>query len=180
MFSGTIVSDGTTRWMDLTVVGLLALVVIQSMSWPFTEHWGEYYALLCWAGVGMMFLIAAEELITLFLTLETMTLCLYMITAFEKTRRRSAEGGLKYFVYGSVSSALFLFGLSLIYGLTGSTAPLEGPVQVLEGAVRVRGPRSGLAGNVTGATAPSCSCSWTSSFGDRRRGAVPSMGARRL
>ena len=69
----------------------------------------------------MMLLTAAEELLTLFLTLETMTICLYLCTAFEKTRRRSAEGGLKYFVYGSVSSALFLFGLSLIYGLTGTT-----------------------------------------------------------
>ena len=69
----------------------------------------------------MMLLTAAEELITLFLTLETMTICLYLSTALEKTKRRSAEGGLKYFVYGSVSSALFLFGLSLLYGLTGTT-----------------------------------------------------------
>ena len=74
-----------------------------------------------WATVGMMLLTAAEELITLFLTLETMTICLYLSTSLEKTKRRSAEGGLKYFVYGSVSSALFLFGLSLLYGLTGTT-----------------------------------------------------------
>ena len=100
------------------------------MAWKFTEHWGEYFALLFWAGVGMMFLVASEELLTLFLTLETMTLCLYMATAFESGRRRSAEGGLKYFVYGSVSSAMFLFGLSLIYGLTGTTR-LEAIHQVL-------------------------------------------------
>ena len=91
------------------------------MAWSFTEDWGEYFALLIWATVGMMLLAASEELVTLFLTLETMTICLYLSTAFEKTRRRSAEGGLKYFVYGSVSSALFLFGLSLLYGLTGTT-----------------------------------------------------------
>ena len=90
-------------------------------GWSFTEDWGEYFALLFWATVGMMLLTAAEELLTLFLTLETMTICLYLSTALEKTRRRSAEGGLKYFVYGSVSSALFLFGLSLVYGLTGTT-----------------------------------------------------------
>ena len=76
----------------------------------------------------MMLLTAAEELVTLFLTLETMTICLYLSTALEKTRRRSAEAGLKYFVYGSVSSALFLFGLSLIYGLTGTTQ-LDGDPQ---------------------------------------------------
>ena len=92
------------------------------MRWSFTEEWGEYFALMFWATVGMMLLTAAEELITLFLTLETMTICLYLSTALEKTKRRSAEGGLKYFVYGSVSSALFLFGLSLVYGMTGTTS----------------------------------------------------------
>ena len=148
LFSGAIVSDGTSAWLNLTLLGLLALVVMQSMTWPFTEHWGEYYALLCWAGVGMMFLLAAEELLTLFLTLETMTLCLYMIAAFEKKRRRSAEGGLKYFVYGSVSSALFLFGLSLIYGLTGTTR-----LDAVRGALIGSGGAEGLTGNVAGATA---------------------------
>ncbi|MDB5352428.1 MAG: proton-translocating NADH-quinone oxidoreductase, chain [Planctomycetota bacterium] len=148
LFSGTIASDGTSSWMNLTVIGLLGLIVIMSMSWSFTEHWGEYFALLCWAGVGMMFLIASEELLTLFLTLETMTLCLYMVTAFEKTRRRSAEAGLKYFVYGSVSSALFLFGLSLIYGLTGTTR-----LDAIRFALVSQGGSTGLSGNVAGAMA---------------------------
>ena len=49
-----------------------------SMAWSFTEHWGEYFALLSGRRVGMMLLIAAEELLTLFLTLETMTICLYL------------------------------------------------------------------------------------------------------
>src|SRR5262249_34789730 len=115
-----------------------------------TERWGEYFALLCWATVGMMLLVASEELITLFLTLETMTICLYMATAFEKSRRRSAEGALKYFVYGSVSSALFLFGLTYIYGLTGTTR-LEAISLILNDAAKADG--QGLAGNVAGATA---------------------------
>ena len=115
------------------------MVVGMSMAWTFTEHWGEYFALLFWAAVGMMLLIAAEELLTLFLTLEMMTICLYLATAFEKDRRRSAEAGLKYFVYGSVSSALFLFGLSLIYGLTGTTR-LDGdpPAPLLAGGASRR------------------------------------------
>ena len=149
MFFGTIASDGVSCWMNLLVLGLLALVIVQSMSFSFTNQWGEYFALLCWSGVGMMFLIGAEELITLFLTLETMTLCLYMIAAFEKTRRRSAEAGLKYFVYGSVSSALFLFGLSLLYGLTGSTR-----LDSIRVALEAGGPTMmGLSGNILGATA---------------------------
>ena len=110
-----------TGVFNVLFIIMLGLVVWLSMAWSFTEDWGEYFALLTWATVGMMLLAASEELVTLFLTLETMTICLYLSTAFEKTRRRSAEGGLKYFVYGSVSSALFLFGLSLLYGLTGTT-----------------------------------------------------------
>ena len=100
-----------------------------------------------WATVGMMLLTAAEELITLFLTLETMTICLYLSTALEKTKRRSAEGGLKYFVYGSVSSALFLFGLSLLYGLTGTTQ-FEAIRRLL-----VDSQENGLSGNLAGAMA---------------------------
>ena len=110
-----------TAFFNILYVVLLGLVVGLSMSWSFTEEWGEYFALMFWATVGMMLLTASEELVTLFLTLETMTICLYLSTALEKTKRRSAEGGLKYFVYGSVSSALFLFGLSLLYGMTGTT-----------------------------------------------------------
>jgi NADH-quinone oxidoreductase subunit N len=157
LFFGTIAGDALTSQMNYLVLGMMALVLAMSMAWDFTRHWGEYYALLLWAAVGMMLLIAAEELLTLFLTLETMTLCLYLATAFEKDRRRSAEGGLKYFVYGSVSSALFLFGLSLIYGMTGTTR-LEGirtmlSEQATDMGLIVQTIPVGLAGNIAGATA---------------------------
>jgi NADH-quinone oxidoreductase subunit N len=150
LFFGTIAGDTLTSQMNYLVLGMMALVLVLSMAWEFTRHWGEYYALLLWAAVGMMLLIAAEELLTLFLTLETMTLCLYLATAFEKDRRRSAEGGLKYFVYGSVSSALFLFGLSWIYGMAGSTR-----LEAIRAALTVETTAlpAGLAGNVAGATA---------------------------
>jgi NADH-quinone oxidoreductase subunit N len=149
LFFGTIAGNRLTSSMNVLVLLLLAGVLAVSMTWTFTQHWGEYYALVLWATVGMMLLIAAEDLITLFLTLETMTLCLYMIASFEKTRLRSAEAGLKYFVYGSVSSALFLFGLSLIYGLTGTTR-LDAIRAALAGGTN---PLLGLAGNLAGATA---------------------------
>lgn len=147
IFSGTIAADALCGWFDLLLVLLLGFVIAISMSWSFTERWGEYFALLLWATVGMMFLIAAEELLTLFLSLETMTICLYLLTAFETDRRRSAEGGMKYFVYGSVSSALFLFGLSLIYGLTGSTR------LIAVRAMLVSTSTTGLGGNIAGAVA---------------------------
>ncbi len=147
IFFGTIAGDTQSAFFNLIYIVLLGLVVLLSMSSSFTEELGEYFALLFWATVGMMLLTAAEELVTLFLTLETMTICLYLSTALEKTRQRSAEAGLKYFVYGSVSSALFLFGLSLIYGMTGTTQ-LDGIQRLLKTTGTV-----GLSGNVAGASA---------------------------
>ena len=149
LFFDTISAGWLTDRLDLLLIILMLMVVALSTTWDFTEHWGEYFALLLWATVGMMLLVAAEELLILFLALETMTICLYLATAFEKGRRRSAEGGLKYFVYGSVASALFLFGLSLLYGLTGTTT-FDGIEQSL---IAARGGLTGLAGNVAGATA---------------------------
>ncbi len=148
LFFGTISGDVLTEWLNLLFIVLLALVVRMSMVWSFTEDWGEYFALLLWSTVGMMLLSAAEELLTLFLTLETMTICLYLCTAFEKDKRRSAEAGLKYFVYGSVSSALFLFGLSLVYGLTGSTQ-----LHAIRDALQPIKESDGLLNNVAGVTA---------------------------
>jgi NADH-quinone oxidoreductase subunit N len=150
LFFGTLSGDLLNELFNPLYVVLLGLVIGMSMSWTFTNDWGEYFALLFWSTVGMMLLTASEELLTLFLTLETMTICLYLCTAFEKSRRRSAEGGFKYFVYGSVSSALFLFGLSLLYGLTGSTQ-FSAIRQALYPASG--GDATGLSGNIAGATA---------------------------
>ncbi|GAC1468617.1 MAG: NADH-quinone oxidoreductase subunit N [Isosphaeraceae bacterium] len=149
LFFGALSDDLMTQIFNVVFAALLCLVVWMSTVWSFTENWGEYFALMLWSTVGMMLLTASEELLTLFLTLETMTICLYLSTAFEKDRKRSAEGGLKYFVYGSVSSALFLFGLSMIYGLTGSTQFFA----IREALQPFQGPFHGLAGNVAGATA---------------------------
>lgn len=149
LFYGALSSDIGSEPFKLLIALLLPLVIWMSTSWSFTENWGEYYALMLWSTVGMMLLLASEELLTLFLTLEMMTICLYLATAFEKDKRRSAEAGLKYFVYGSVSSALFLFGLSLIYGLTGSTQ-----LSAIDRALQPIASRStGLLGNVAGMAA---------------------------
>lgn len=149
LFLGTISGDLLTDLFNILFAGLLVLIVWLSMVWSFTEDWGEYFALLFWSTVGMMLLTASEEFLTLFLTLEMMTICLYLLTAFEKDKKRSAEGGLKYFVYGSVSSALFLFGLSLLYGLTGTTQ-----FNAINFALQPEfGGAVGLSKNLAGATA---------------------------
>jgi NADH-quinone oxidoreductase subunit N len=83
------------------------------------EHVGEYYALLAAAGAGMVFLVQANNLMTLFLGLEWFSICLYILCAIEIDLVSSLEAGLKYLVIGSFGSAVLLFGSSLVYGATG-------------------------------------------------------------
>ncbi|MFO0956383.1 MAG: NADH-quinone oxidoreductase subunit N [Isosphaeraceae bacterium] len=148
ILAGAIANDSIRRWFGGLMLGLLALVVVLSMSKPFTERWGEFFSLCLWACVGMMFLVASQELILVFVSLELMTIALYLLAGFAQGRRRSAEAGLKYFVYGSVSSALFLFGLSLIYGMTGSTR-----LEAVREALLASDQGGGLSSNLAGALA---------------------------
>lgn len=85
------------------------------------KHRAEYQALILFATVGLMVLIRAEELLTIFIGLELLGLSLYVLVAFDKADIRSAEAGLKYFLFGSTASAFTLFGISLIYGTSGTT-----------------------------------------------------------
>jgi NADH-quinone oxidoreductase subunit N len=83
------------------------------------EHVGEYYALLAAAGAGMVFLVQANNLMTLFLGLEWFSICLYILCAIEIDLVSSLEAGLKYLVIGSFGSAVLLFGSALVYGASG-------------------------------------------------------------
>ncbi len=82
---------------------------------------GEFYGLIMFATLGMMLLAASRELITAFISLELMSFSLYILVGFNKLNPFSNEGSLKYMLLGAFSSALFLYGLSLIYGVTGTT-----------------------------------------------------------
>lgn len=82
----------------------------------------EYLAMILLATVGLMLLVGSEELLMIFIGLELTGLSLYVLTAFDKTDPRAAEAGLKYFLFGSTASAFTLFGLSFIYGMSGTTA----------------------------------------------------------
>src|SRR5205085_3807969 len=82
-------------------------------------HIAEYYVLLCTAGAGMIFLAAANNLMTLFLGLEWFSISLYILCAIDSTRERSLEAGLKYLIVGGFGSAVLLFGSALVYGATG-------------------------------------------------------------
>ncbi|MGI9627429.1 MAG: NADH-quinone oxidoreductase subunit N [Longimicrobiales bacterium] len=82
---------------------------------------GEYYALILFATVGMMFMASARDLMIIFLGLELMSVGIYALAGFNRRDRRSAEAGLKYFLLGAFASGFLLFGIALTYGATGST-----------------------------------------------------------
>lgn len=94
---------------------------------------GEYYSLILFAVVGMMFMGSARDLMIVFLGLELMSMAVYALTAFNRRDRRSAEAGLKYFLLGAFASGFLLFGIALIYGAAGSAHIHEIAAAVREG-----------------------------------------------
>jgi NADH-quinone oxidoreductase subunit N len=118
---GMLVVDPLTQFVKIALLVLTIFTVLISMESNFTRHVGEYLALVLLAAVGMMFLVSAEDILMIFVSLELTSLSLYILTAFNKRDIKSAEAALKYFLFGGMSAAFTLFGLSLIYGLTGAT-----------------------------------------------------------
>ena len=84
-------------------------------------NFGEYYALILFSTLGMMIMVSTKNLMTLYLGLELMSLSTYILSGFIRTDSRSNEAALKYFILGAFSSAFLLYGISIIYGLTGTT-----------------------------------------------------------
>ncbi len=119
--AGMLVADPLTVLIKVSLVILTLFTVLLAFSdaAPLADP-GEYFALLLFACVGMMFLTSAEDLLMVFLALEFTSLSLYILAAFNKQSPHSTEAGIKYFLFGSISAAFMLFGLSLVYGVTGS------------------------------------------------------------
>jgi NADH-quinone oxidoreductase subunit N len=109
-----------THVVQVALLALAMLTILLSVSTRFTRHVGEYVALILFATVAMMFLVATQNLLLIFVALEFLSLSLYILTGFEKQSRASAEAALKYFLFGGMSAGFLLFGMSLLYGLSGS------------------------------------------------------------
>jgi NADH-quinone oxidoreductase subunit N len=122
-FGGAIALDSFAIYFKLIVLMATALVVLISVRYLEIEeaHFGEYYALLLFSAVGMMFMASGRDLIVLFISLELMALCEYVLTGFLRGNRRSNEAAMKFFLLGAFSSGLLLYGMSLLYGLANST-----------------------------------------------------------
>ena len=122
LFGGTLVITPLTSLFKIICIGLAFFAVLLTKPEKSLRHPGEYLAILLLATVGLMLLVGSEELLIIFIGLELLGLSLYVMAAFDKTDIRSAEAGLKYFLFGSTSSAFTLFGISLVYGMSGTTS----------------------------------------------------------
>lgn len=118
---GMMVVNPLTQLVKCGLLALTIFTVLLSVNREFTTHVGEYLAMLLLATVGLMFLVSARDVLMIFVSLEMASLSLYVLTAFNKRNIKSAEAALKYFLFGGMAAAFMLFGLSLIYGLSGST-----------------------------------------------------------
>ena len=121
--SGTFVLDHFAVFFK--VILLVFAIVTLLMGFRFSEHFrphqSEFVALILLATIGGMFMVSAREMIQLYVSLETLSIALYVMVAFNKTNRLSSEAGFKYLVVGAASSAVLLYGLAILYGLTGRT-----------------------------------------------------------
>jgi NADH-quinone oxidoreductase subunit N len=121
LFHGMLVITPLTTLFKIICLILALFTVVLAHGDQSLQNRGEYLALLLLATIGLMLLVGSEELLMIFIGLELLGLSLYVMTAFDKNDGRSAEAGLKYFLFGSTASAFTLFGLSFIYGITGTT-----------------------------------------------------------
>jgi NADH-quinone oxidoreductase subunit N len=123
LFGGMFVHDGFTVFFTLLFCAIGVFSVL--LSWDYVRrtriNQAEYYALVLFATVGMIVMAASNDLITIFLGLELMSLALYVLVGFRRTHLESNEAALKYFLLGAFASGFLLYGIALLYGATGTT-----------------------------------------------------------
>lgn len=122
-FGNSIVIDPFFVFFGALFLASTALVILLSVRYMEIEgeQHGEYYALMLFSTIGMMFLACGNDLVVLFIGLETMALSFYVLSGFLRRDRRSNEGALKYVLMGAFSSGILAYGFSILYGLSGST-----------------------------------------------------------
>lgn len=147
---GTLAVSSLSQLVKGALLVLTICTLALSVDADFTPHVGEYFAMILLAAVGMMLLASTEDLLLIFIALELTSLSLYVLTAFNKRNPKSAEAALKYFLFGGMATAFTLFGLSWLYGLTGSTHLRE----IAHALAQSGAPAASLAGGSGGALDP--------------------------
>lgn len=122
-FGNMFISDSYSAFFKLIFFLAAFLSILISVRYITIEkiNLGEYYALILFSTLGMMIMVSTKNLMTLYLGLELMSLSTYILSGFIRTDSKSNEAALKYFILGAFSSAFLLYGISMIYGLTGTT-----------------------------------------------------------
>ena len=142
-YGGLFTSDSFSGFAKLLVLIAAAMGVIVSIDYNAHENLRrfEFPVLMLFSTVGMMLMVSASNLMTLYMGVELMSLAIYVLAAFARDELRSAEAGLKYFVLGALASGLLLYGISLVYGFSGSmgfdrlTQALADPAHVSPGLI---------------------------------------------
>jgi NADH-quinone oxidoreductase subunit N len=124
LFGGLIAADGFGAFGKLIIFLTAAVAIIAAHNWfePEFEHAAEYPVLILFSSVGMAVMVSATDLMSLYVGLELQSLAAYVLASYRRTDERSAEAGLKYFVLGALASGILLYGISLLYGFTGTTS----------------------------------------------------------
>ncbi|HJR19722.1 MAG TPA: NADH-quinone oxidoreductase subunit NuoN, partial [Actinomycetota bacterium] len=123
VMQGTLAVDGVALFGKLILLATCAMAVLISYHYLSHRriHRGEYYPLILFATAGMTLLAAANDLLLVFLALELLSLCLYVLAGFARRDDASQESALKYFLLGAFSSAFLLYGIAIVYGATNTT-----------------------------------------------------------
>jgi NADH-quinone oxidoreductase subunit N len=122
VYDGLVTADLFASFGKAIIFPAAAVAIIAAHGWfeRGTEHASEYAVLIVFAAVGMSVMVSATSLISLYVGLELQSLAAYVLAAYRRTDERSAEAGLKYFVLGALASGILLYGISLLYGFTGT------------------------------------------------------------
>ena len=112
---------GYSTVAQIGILGLTVLTLFLFIGSEFTKHAGEFVAVVLMAAAGGLLISSAQDLLVIFVGLELLSLGLYILAAFAKKSGKSAEGAIKYYLFGGMSAAFLLFGFSYLYGLSGST-----------------------------------------------------------
>ncbi len=131
-FNGLFVSDTLAVVLKFSVVLLVALVFVYSRRYLQQRNIfkGEFYVLGLFGLLGMMVMISANHFLSIYLGLELLSLSLYAMVAFDRENPKASEAAMKYFVLGAIASGMMLYGMSMIYGITGSLNIVEVAMQI--------------------------------------------------
>jgi len=149
-FGGLVTSDLFAAFARWLIYGAAAVALLAAAGWfgRSQDYRAEFPVLILFSAIGMGMMASASDLLTLYVGLELQSLSAYVLASFQRTDARSAEAGLKYFVLGALASGLLLYGISLLYGFTGSTLFSDIALALHQGAAAGHSPEGQLFGIV--------------------------------